>query len=234
MRNNLSKITLAAGVALALAFTFGCPSSENYNYDSDNASSSSRNAVSSNSSLPQIGPPVYYQGETYQTVVIGTQTWFKRNLNYAVEGSLCYDNDPSNCAIYGRLYDWATATQICPSGWHLPSDADWEKLMRYVKDETNAANDLCLNLGFSGGEHLKANTGWNSNGKDTYGFSALPGGCRALDGMFGAGGEYGYWWSSSEEKGYQNIFAYEWSIDECVYKFSCNKGCLFSVRCVQD
>jgi uncharacterized protein (TIGR02145 family) len=161
------------------------------------------------------GTPVTYEGETYPTVVIGTQTWFAKNLNYAVEGSKCYDNDPANCTIYGRLYDWPTAMTVCPSGWHLPTDAEWATLGSYIG-------------GF---------------GND-YGFQPLPGGEGYSDGTFYFVDDIGFWWSASEcysddvfcgggfhpdgllvYVGYDRSHAY-WNYD--------SKSSLFSVRCVQD
>src|SRR5215469_10890371 len=77
--------------------------------------------------------------KTYRTVVIGTQTWMAENLNYNATGSKCYNDSTQYCDLYGRLYDWTTAMAgvssssanpsgvlgICPVGWHLPSDAEW-------------------------------------------------------------------------------------------------------------
>jgi hypothetical protein len=109
--------------------------------------------------------------KTYKTVKIVSQTWMAENLNYAASGSKCYDDKPENCKKYGRLYDWDAAMRVCPYGWHLPSDYEWDVLMAAV-DGTERA-----------GEKLKAKSGWNNsyqgksgNGTDQYGFSALPGG----------------------------------------------------------
>jgi len=208
------------------------------------------------------GPSVSYGGETYQTVVIGSQTWFQRNLNYATaEGSKCYNNQESNCAIYGRLYDWATAMAlpaacndhscwysqisprhqgICPSGWHIPSNEDWDKLMSYV-------DGITINLfdnSPTAGRKMKATSGWydcgpvgSGNGyvcEDAFGFSALPGG-GGRDGFYNVG-EAGYWLSASENGGVGDRACFrkmEYD-EEYVYYFHDDKSTLFSVRCLKD
>ena len=105
------------------------------------------------------------------------------NLNYDAEGSICYENNPDNCAKYGRLYNWETAMKAYSKGWHLPSNAEWEKLFRYIDDDTGFGNPY---ESPSAGKHLKAASGWNEdgNGTDNYGFSALPGGNGYSDGSF--------------------------------------------------
>jgi uncharacterized protein (TIGR02145 family) len=149
-----------------------------------------------------------------------------RNLNYNASGSKCYNNDPANCATYGRLYNWATANTICPSGWHLPNNAEWTTLKNFV--------------GSNAGTKLKSMNGWNNNGNgtDAHGFSALPGGFGdSSDNYLNEAddlGNLGIWWSINE---YSNN-AYCWfmrSLSEDVsFGNDGNKNYLFSVRCVQD
>jgi uncharacterized protein (TIGR02145 family) len=190
--------------------------------------------------------------EIYKTVVIGTQTWMAENLNYDVVGSKCYNNQESNCDTYGRLYDWSTAMAlpsscnstscsgqvnakhkgICPPGWHIPSNADWDELMTAVGGSSTA------------GTYLKATSGWYNCGssgsgnsylcEDTHGFSALPGGYGYSDGSFSSVGNRGYWWSASEnysDRAYYRYMDYNY---EYAYYSGNNKNNLFSVRCVQD
>ena len=152
-------------------------------------------------------------GQVYKTVKIGDQVWMAQNLNYAYidvpynfsyynnvyisdSTSWCYDNDPANCAKYGRLYTWAAAIDsvklatdavnpqdcgygsmcsalngivkgICPSGWHLPQKSEWDTLFTAVSDGSTAV-----------GNKFKSRSGWLSdgNGDDDFGFAALPAG----------------------------------------------------------
>ncbi len=180
---------------------------------------SSSSSVPSSSSLGVVyGDPVTYGGETYETVVIGTQTWFARNLNYdpGTGTSACYD-----CAAYGRLYDWETALTVCPDGWHLPSDSEWTTLTDYV--------------GSDAGTKLKATTGWNSggNGTDTYGFSALPGGLGRSGGSFYGAGGNGYWWSATEYDSHDAWLRLMYYGSSGVGRSINDKSYLFSVRCLK-
>jgi len=187
----------------------------------------------------------------YRTVVIGTQTWMAKNLNCNVSGSKCYSNSEANCDIYGRLYDWATAMNlpsscnsstcasqvgakhqgICPSGWHIPSDAEWNVLMKYVNPSCSD-NSICEGAGGK----LKANSPlWEENGKgtDNFGFAALPGGSGNSDGSFDNVGYFGYWWSASENDA-GNAYRLDYG-NETVGRSRYYKGdILFSVRCLQD
>jgi uncharacterized protein (TIGR02145 family) len=227
------------------------------------APSSSSSALPSSSSTQSgivYGEPVFYQGETYPTVVIGTQTWMAKNLHYDVPGEtdVCYGNNPANCDKYGKLYDWATAMDfpascnnstiaecgetwmpkhqgICPPGWHIPSDDDWNILMNFVnKDCSYNNNSNCAGAGTK----LKATNGWinayngTPTGTDNYGFAALPGGDGDL--INGGPGYLGRWWSATEES-YAPI-AYNRSMDYDHANVNRNyndKTCLYSVRCVQ-
>jgi len=165
-------------------------------------------------------------GQIYKQVEIGGKFWMAQNLNYDVPGvttDVCYDNNASNCETYGRLYNWATAMDVCPPDWHLPSNAEWDALTTAV--------------GSNSGTKLMAASGWSSgNGTDDFGFSALPGGCGSSDGSFYDAGYFGLWWSSSENEydsrgAYYRAMSYNYSYVGWNYDF---KTSPLSVRCVQD
>jgi len=65
--------------------------------------------------------PNNVDGKMYSTSVINGRRWMRENLNHDVDGSMCYDNIASNCTIYGRLYNWSAAKDVCPGGWRLPT-----------------------------------------------------------------------------------------------------------------
>jgi TonB family protein len=178
---------------------------------------------------------VTHGGQTYKTVKIGEQTWMAENLNYNAEGSKCYDNKPANCEKYGRLYNWATAMKACPSGWHLPSDEEWDKLYRFADGTNGTESRYSSRIAY---KFLKSKEGWDcdpdeicGNGIDVFGFSALPGGCGFPDGGFARGGNGGSWWSSSEDKSFRK---YAYDRDMGSIWFNGDKIYFYSVRCVQD
>jgi uncharacterized protein (TIGR02145 family) len=161
---------------------------------------------------------------TYKTVKIGGQTWMAENLNIQTANSWCYDNDNSNCAIYGRLYTWNAAMSACPRGWHLPTRQEWDVLV-IAAGGTAGWSDY-------GAENLKSQS-WDS-GKNTLGFSALPGGSRYAVGGFGSLGSSGYWWSATENGASYAYYRRMDTGDASVILYYDVKGCGFSVRCLQD
>ena len=165
-------------------------------------------------------------GKTYKIVTIGTQTWMEENLAFKPNSGnfWTFYNIESNIDIYGYLYDWETAKNVCPSGWHLPSFIEWTTLTDYV--------------GINDGSKLKSTSGWNvSNNKmgtNENGFTALPGGYRKPSGQFKANGFYGVWWSSTEydkENAWSRGLSFD--IDSAGWeKYNLYGG--FSVRCIKD
>ena len=202
----------------------------------DNSSSSSETTQSSSSSENISAGSVYdataktltdlRDGQTYKTVTIGTQTWMADNLNYETENSYCYDDDPSNCSKYGRLYTWAAAKTVCPSGWHLPSTTEWKTLFTAVGGSSTA------------GAKLKSQTGWTAydgiTNEDSFGFSALPAGSRNYYGDFNLEGYSAYFWSSTEDN---SLYAYfmrlYYNYDYANLRYYNNRYG-FSVRCLKD
>jgi len=140
-----------------------------------------------------------------------------------------YNNNASNEAdTYGALYTYAAAKDACPTGWHLPTDAEWTELTNYIANDGHSGTEITA---------LKSATGWSSsgNGTDDYGFTALPGGFRHYtNGTFDGVGYDGYWWSSTESSSssaYSRRLYYSGTYVGGGYY---GKSFGFSVRCVKD
>ena len=199
----------------------------------------------------------------YNVVTIGNQCWMQENLKTTkyrngdtIPGNLSdaawssttggaqadYDNDPTNKATYGKLYNFyavADPRGLCPTGWHVPSDAEWQTL------ET-ALGMPAAELNNTGGRGSAQNVGgkmksvsplWlspNAGATNSSGFAGLPGGLRNYYGTYYGIGNLGVWWSST-----QYSTANAW-----VRFLNCNYGNVdrnfnfervgFSVRCVRD
>ena len=174
--------------------------------------------------------------QTYNTIVIGNQTWFAENLNYETDVSMCYNFHPTNCQIYGRLYDGHMAKFACPNGWHLPDDEEW-KTLEIALGMSQSDADSTDWRGTNVGEKMKSTSGWNSNGNGTNssGFNALAGGYRGMVGSYFYNlGNYGQWWSSTPSYG-QNIWTrgLYFGSDQ-VFRLSQNTAFRYSVRCLED
>ena len=163
--------------------------------------------------------------------------------------SWCYSNAAANCTKYGRLYTWAAAMDsvgtwstngkgcgygktcsptypvrgVCPEGWHLPTQTEWNTLFTAVGGQSTA------------GKMLKSTSGWNSsdNGTDAYSFSALPAGYRYSSGNFILEGSFASFWSSSES---YSRGAYRMALDynDNAFLDGDYKDLGFSVRCLKD
>ena len=172
-------------------------------------------------------------GQVYKTVKIGEQVWMAQNLNYIdtakagfKDNSWCYDNNPRNCALAGRLYTWTVAKDsLCPEGYHLPDTTEWNTLFTSVGGTANA------------GTVLRSILGWDSvNGTNDYGFSAVAVGERYHSGSFDSEGTKAFIWTAtalpeeSENSAYAAYF-----VEDATVSFKKNfKDNGASVRCLKD
>ena len=185
-------------------------------------------------------------GQVYKTVKIGSQVWMAQNLNYETKNSYCYNDSTTYCEKYGRLYTWAAAMDsvkigcgnglvcspaypvqgICPDGWHLPSDVEWNEMLVI-------AGGGYITLA---GEALKSQGGWpsNENTTDALGFSAVPVGYRNYEGVFKNMNKYVDFWSSTDiEDGYAYVLMLRSEYDEAHLEYG-GKDDAVAVRCVRN
>ena len=180
-------------------------------------------------------------GQEYKTIQIGNQCWMAESSNYESDNSWCFNNDPNNCIIYGRLYNWGAASDsACPTGWHLPSDEEWKILEGEVDSQYSYPDpewDDILWRGLDAGLNLKSTSGWynNGNGSDLYGFEAFPGGYRNSGGgtFFGLT-EGGLWWSSSESTSSYAWGRYVHYAEDKSGRYRYNQAHGLSVRCLKN
>jgi len=187
--------------------------------------------------------------KVYNTVLIGTQCWMAQNLNVGtrINGNqaqtnnsdmekYCYDDLDENCATYGGLYQWDEMMQyslvegsqgICPTGLHLPTDAEWATLTTYLGGEIVAGGAMKE----TGTTHWLAP---NTDATNSSGFTCLPGGNRQPDGTLNYLGSYGLLWSSTESSTSIAWFRYLYSNDASLNRLNYTKDYGFSVRCLRD
>jgi uncharacterized protein (TIGR02145 family) len=199
------------------------------------------------------------QGNVYKTIVIGNQEWMAENLKTSIyrngeaianvtdntqwagltTGAWCYFNNDSQYECpYGKLYNWyavADPRNVCPTGWHVPTDDEWSVLINYLDPNADGGNNY---PNIAGGK-LKS-TGlqyWLSPNQDATnesGFSGLPAGYRSDNGSFSSIGYDGVWWSSTE---YGTDYAWYRNLNYGggdADRGDNDKGFGFSVRCLRD
>jgi uncharacterized protein (TIGR02145 family) len=162
----------------------------------------------------------YIDSPSYDTITIMAE-----NLNFKMDGSYAYENNEQNREVYGLLYTWEAATNACPAGWHLPSDKEWSKLIKYLGGKKIA------------GEGMKSTSGWinDGNGTGSTEFNALPSGYRYFDkGSFYGIGKDGNWWSATESVSDRAWYIYLNYGNNEVNKSSNDRKDAFSCRCIKD
>jgi uncharacterized protein (TIGR02145 family) len=224
------------------------------------------NYIDQTNSCPGTPTVVDIDGNVYGTVQIGNQCWMASNLNVtrkpngAILTRYCYDNNTLYCDLYGGLYTWQTMMNgagssnsnpsgvqgICPTGWHVPSDSEWNQLTNYLINyypdinSDNVGNKLksCrqVNSPLGGDCNTTDHPRWTSHsthyGTNDFGFSALPGGYYS--GSFSYLGTYAYWWTATEHSGTNAWSRYMGNNIGSVYRYNTNKTYGFSVRCLRD
>ncbi len=186
---------------------------------------------------------IVYEGRTYETIQIGSQCWFKQNLNVGnmipgtgtmnnngVVEKYCYDDDTLKCNSFGALYQWNEVMQysidpgvqgICPNGWHIPTREDYEILIEAAGFDGNSLKAVGQGSG-------------NGAGTNTTGFSAKLAGRRYSVGDFGSLGQLGVFWTSTQYSDFYGIYMHMYNSGKIAGIPDLSKKYGFSVRCVKN
>jgi len=203
--------------------------------------------------VPQLESVRDIDGNRYEIVKIGSQYWFKSNLKVSkyrngnsiptglnksawkktTSGAYAvYEDEQKNDVLYGKLYNHYAVTDrrgLCPTGWHVPSDAEWTTLEGQLGGSSLAGGALKSTA------TQPTPGGWDSpnwGATNSSGFTALPGGIRHFNGDFDYMTYVGFWWSSSVSSGSNAWYRHLYSNDFYRYSFHRTDG--FSVRCCRD
>jgi uncharacterized protein (TIGR02145 family) len=140
-----------------------------------------------------------------------------------------YNNTATNDSIYGKLYNWyavADSRGLCPTGWHVPGDAEWTTLENFLGGSSVA-----------GGKMKAVSSLWtapNTGATNSSGFTGLPGGYRHNSGTFYNVGNDGYWWSSTQYSSASAWYRRLYYGGADSLRNYATKAYGFSVRCVRD
>jgi uncharacterized protein (TIGR02145 family) len=207
--------------------------------------------------LYSISPWVKYgrltdiEGNSYRSIIIGSQTWMVDNLTTTkfndgtdiplVKDAVLWDNlsspaicwqnnDPARKVTYGVLYNWYTVStgKLCPKGWHVPDDREWDEMVNFLGGD-NVAGGKLKEADFS---HWRSP---NSEASDVTHFRALPGGER-FDGpyaLFEGLGSSGSWWTTGNIEDLASDRSMYYDNSRVQKSFRPKKSGL-SVRCVSN
>lgn len=203
----------------------------------------------------------------YTSVIIGTQEWMVENLkttryrNGDLIGTTtpatlditsettpkyqwAYEGNESNVNTNGRLYTWYAVTDprnVCPAGWHVPTDSEWTTLTAYLTNKgygyTGNGDDIAKSIASTSGwiTSLIAGTpGNDQTSNNSSGFTALPGGFRHCSGSFNYVGNSGFWWSSTEFSAADACSLSMLYYNTKVTRYFGDKLSGFFVRCIKD
>ncbi|MCF8358942.1 MAG: hypothetical protein K9H26_09305 [Prolixibacteraceae bacterium] len=205
-------------------------------------------------------------GNHYSTVLIGNQLWMAENLAYLPEVSPPADGSEdgdgtesyyyvygysgtdisaakatSNYQTYGVLYNWPAATTACPSGWHLPTDAEWTILTDYLENNGygygGSGDDIAKSMAATENwaiSTIEATPGKDPSVNNSSGFDGQPGGWRNHVDEFSDFDYVGCWWSATELDANYAWRRYLVNTHATVYQNYFYKECGYSVRCVKD
>jgi uncharacterized protein (TIGR02145 family) len=188
-------------------------------------------------------------GNVYQVVTIGTQTWMAENLrttklkdgtqilpvtdntvwsNTATPAYCWYNNDMVNATPYGALYNWYTINsgKLAPIGWHIPTAAEWQTLADYLGGDALAGGKLKE----VGTTHFASP---NAGATNETGFTAVGSGYRSSDGIFFELNNAGRWWRATDGVTVQTRWVNSTG-SILLSDAGLNKKNGYSVRCIKD
>jgi len=184
-------------------------------------------------------------GKTCKTIQLGNQHWMAENLAFDTPNSKCYKNNTTNCQTFGKLYNWETANNVCPSGWHLPSKIEFDTLINYLGGNEIAGAKIKSNLLWSTSypsnyqkvvscNHSDEELEHDSIEINTSLFSALPGGGCYMGDIFDYQGIHACFWTSSEYNIYNGYYFNVYDKSTGAGISNTQKNVYFSVRCLKD